>query len=1185
MTGIYSGIQMKLKNSKISWEHKLKLAHFAWISHQCFIPNKEQFLLDWVSQTLVGCHTKKLILEEDVEQKFWIFLDNILHSKKLQSLLQKGKSLKLRFAIAQVMNDIIAVMPTQSSPSAESGTVLSCCQGVLSTACLGIVYKAKCELLVDLLSKLCLLACHCLTSEHSITQHVLSVLNISLKQYTLLQRQRSNTKRLFMHVLTQLFEPSLLLWNALSTHVFDQNSNDGINQLTKAIGSNLELVLYTGLFQAELLTFYKDQLLPQSETSEKKKGLLKSSLTPICSMLAKLENVDFCDKEKQLSFLANSIPFLYKLFLDSYCTDGNEILCFQILVKLFSSLCAPLTVKEDNIKVLFPAWSMGVSALESMLNLALSHNIYNIAEDNIRGHGIQFKFYRSLIEILLCDPCVPSLPWFRCLKTLTLLNHLIVDPDLADILLACFADVSDVRIRKAQEALLDSLLKTYTKLRQFPKLFHRILMVICQSATEIFLSGLSEKVPEFLVQLPPNQILDMWAMVMENCQLPYIEDDPSLSSKLENLGSLLHYLMINMKSLDSNTPVQVIREFQHLMKQTAEELILPCLTIFKKCNVEVANILSLQKLSKVVLVLLCTWIEVNTVTVLNCDKFVSQICKLAHPLDSAMEYWDFSLFFEDKECWHKLYRFCKQSNQICMFYLGLLSIQKIKLLLMHIDMPTKYERLTLQASACFFVNSSILLMSRGDQKPFSGDVNAVTMNCLPVAQWHFIALNLKILLPYLCIDDMITIANFQLETLLPANYKSKQLDNDASTGFKNISKSLLQSDSFSEMCVFQSIFISSIFKKCTMLVKEQTLLHELLALLCSKDSEWHEYIISVHYEGAKIVNPRLIGYSDDSVFVTNLKNALQLVSSVAKVNDCVPFTDPNSLMKLIELISVLKPDSLPPSELCQCFSLLLCLASASSWNNLHIASACYRGLTDLLSSTNANYLFKIEYASDILKVVVACIQSANWSVNEADERCWPKFLDDMNIFFDSFLSLVLKRKQSVEINLEKFTFFVLNSISKTRRTFWSTCTGQLHIVILKNICRHLTLAIQEQNTSEECKASLTCLLKQTAMKLNAVIQQCLEVTVSSLFLPSIIVTSATTILEAELSAEGHLQSTELYRVIFSQILKELCYAKEQDDFLKSALHYLTVCIAAKGVYPEKEGLAATVFTSVGNLLA
>ncbi|KAM4032099.1 unhealthy ribosome biogenesis protein 2 homolog isoform 4-T4 [Anomaloglossus baeobatrachus] len=1043
--------------------------------------------------------------------------------------------------------------------------------------------------MVELLRKLCLMACHYLTSEHSIAKQVLDVLNLSLKQYTLIQRQQANTNRLFMQVLTQLFEPFLLLWNALNSHVFEKDNCNGIYQLIKDIGANIEVVVHTGLFHAELLIVYKGQLLPDLGKSEKKRESFKDRLTPVCSMLAKLEKIEFCEKDTKMYFLANSVSLLYKLFLDSYCRDGNETLCFEMLVRLLGCLCAHLRLKEDNLKISLPAWPItGITGLESMLNLAISHNIYNIAEDNIRGKGRQYKFYRRLTEMLVCSPCTPSLPWFMCLKTLNVLNHLIIEPDLVDVLHACFdGDISEMCIRKAQEALMVSLLQTYTKLRQFPKLFQKILVVIGQppkNKQPIVLSGLTEKLTEFLVELPPNQMLDMWAMVLENCQLSHIEKNPNIRLKLEYFSLLLHCVMMNMKSLDGNTPLAVIYRFQHLMKQIADGLILPSLTILKNQDLEAGDSCWLLKLSEIVLMLLYTWIEVNTVTALNCDKYVSQMCELALPLDSPLECWDFSIFFGDRECWHKVHSLCSQSNVAAMYYLGLLSVHKIKLLLMHIHTPSVSERLTLQASASFLVNSRSILMEDRYQKPLSGSDNAVSVHCLPVAQWHSIAKNITIILPYISLEDMNHIADFLLVTQLPGNNQSKQVYNDI-VAFKEISIGLLQSDSFLEMCILQCIFITRIIKKCATLVREKTVLHEILLLISMNNSDWHENILSISNKGGNIGTPRIIDCCDDSVFVTNMNNALQLVSSVPEMSGYDTFTDieMNLLIELVELICALNPDSLLPSDLCRCFFFLLSLANVSSLRSLHVASVCYRGITCLLCCTHANSLFKIAYASDFIKIVLTCIQSANWSITELDEQQWLKFLDIMNLFFDTFFSLVIKRNQSVMINLEKTANFVLNSISSTERTFWSTCKGQLHIIILTNLCHHLTVTIKEHNANQGNADCLNGSLQQTVVKLRSVIQQCLEITASSPFLPSILVTSTTILLEAELGAEGNLHNTELYTVFFYQILKELCYAKEQTAFLKSSLHYLTVCIGVNNVYPTQQGMAS-VFTTVGDLL-
>jgi len=47
MAAVYSGVHLKLKSARTPWEDKLKLARFAWISHQCFLPNKEQVSAVW----------------------------------------------------------------------------------------------------------------------------------------------------------------------------------------------------------------------------------------------------------------------------------------------------------------------------------------------------------------------------------------------------------------------------------------------------------------------------------------------------------------------------------------------------------------------------------------------------------------------------------------------------------------------------------------------------------------------------------------------------------------------------------------------------------------------------------------------------------------------------------------------------------------------------------------------------------------------------------------------------------------------------------------------------------------------------------------------------------------------------------------------------------------------------------
>ncbi|XP_063802442.1 unhealthy ribosome biogenesis protein 2 homolog [Pseudophryne corroboree] len=1196
MAAIYSGLHLKLRNSKVPWGEKIKLAHFAWVTHQCFIPNKEQVLLDWVSHALVGHHTKKINLDEDVEQKLWGFLDSVLRSKRLQSLAAEGKSVKLRIAVAQVMNDFIETSSTKEIPPAGIGTVLSCCHGVLSMPAIACVYTAKYELMVDLLRKLCTLARHCLASDQTITPQVLSVLHTSLIQYLQVQRQQGNPNRVFTHVLAQLFQPCLVLKNALGIHVFGKNNNRECYNLVKDIERNLESVLHSAFFHDDLLSFYKEELLPELDKSEKKKGSLRGLLSPASCITAKLGDVTFCDADTHLAVVADSLPLLYKLFLDSYCKDGKELVCFHMLVKLFTCIRSSVAVKRKGPKAPSSGWTMGLSSLEQLLNLVLSHNIYNVAVDHIRHRDVQFQFYRTLAETLVGRPCTSSASWFRCLKNLNLLNHLIVEPDLEDLLSHAWigVDLSDAPTSKAQEALISSLLQTYTKLRQFPKLFKDILMVICRmGADELreppFVSS-TVNLTECLVQLPHNQILDIWDMVLERCHgfiLPDIKGNPDLCLKLFSVSSILHFLMFNMKTLDNNTPVPVLKRFQNLMKQMADELICPSLELLKDVN---AGPTWLQKLCDAALLLLYTWIEVDTVTTLNCSKYVSQL-RPSLPSDSKMKGWDFSLFFEDKECWRKIYGLCTVSNPVSMFCLQLLSVQKLKHVLMQAYSPNEYDQLTVQAAASLVVHSGSCLTVPKHQEPWSGNACAVNVACFPVARWHLIASNLLLLLPYLPQDDINHITDFLLDTVVSAQDAPDRIYDDSSVTLEDVSVSLLHSDLFAEMPLLQCAFINSIIKKCALLLREQAAVREILHLLSAKDIHWHEDSVSAYNKATISSNPKISSSGPEySPCMQNLQNAGLRISSMtaAQVTVNLSESDLNDIIGVIECISALQPDSLTPTDQCRCLLALLSLASTSGLLNLRLAHVCYSLMTRLLSGKHANSVFKLLYASDVVTIVMTGIQSAKWRLaDDEKERCWAEFVYVMQSFFEAFLMLVFERKQSLVLNLEKLATFLVNALPNADSKDWTSRVGQLFIVALNSLCNHLAAYIQKQKGDRQRTEVLSSLLQQVVVKMNAVVRQCVKASEPCQVLPSFLVSCTTTLLEAELSCHSRdgLQNAELYRSFCSQILRELCYAKKQDAFLKSALRYLKMCIGVKEIHTAQETVVIAVFVALKKLLA
>jgi len=55
---------------------------------------------------LVSYYNKKRDLEDEVVEKLWVYLDNVIHSKRLQNLLKSGKTVGLSFSVAQVTNAV-----------------------------------------------------------------------------------------------------------------------------------------------------------------------------------------------------------------------------------------------------------------------------------------------------------------------------------------------------------------------------------------------------------------------------------------------------------------------------------------------------------------------------------------------------------------------------------------------------------------------------------------------------------------------------------------------------------------------------------------------------------------------------------------------------------------------------------------------------------------------------------------------------------------------------------------------------------------------------------------------------------------------------------------------------------------------------------------------------------------------
>ncbi|XP_055666342.1 unhealthy ribosome biogenesis protein 2 homolog isoform X1 [Falco peregrinus] len=1220
MAAIYSGIYLKLKSAKTPWEDKLKLARFAWVSHQCVLPNKEQVLLDWVSHVLVSYYSKKYELEDEVVEKLWVYLDNIIHSRRLQDLLKSGKTIGLSFSIAQVINERLSEACSQKTQQ-NIGTVLSCSSGILSTPSLSIIYTAKCELLVDLLSKLAKLACQQLASDDAVGSQLFRVLQLTFTQYLLIQRQQTNPNRVFGQVTSHLLQPCLLLRHWLTVRSWTQADDNHVRQhLSREIRNQVETLLQAGLFQPELFLSYKEELLPEQNLQEKKKGALKSVLLPVSTVQTKLGS-GFCEPALHGAAVAGSVSLLYKLFLDSYCKAENHLVCFHMLSSLFG--CLRLSGLQQGVweDMLSPAdWSTELLALEQLLNLVLSSDIYNVARDRIRHKEVQFGFYRKLAQVLLRHSQASIPAWFRCLKLLMSLNHLIVEPDLDDLVASAWidAEVSEPRTKKPQEALINTMFQTYSKLRQFPRLFEEVLTVICQPAADqlrlpVFSAGLTVKLHECLLELPPNQILDILCLFVEKCQtfiIPDVEGSVDMALKLLSVSLVLHAFLFNMRSLDDVTPSPVVLRTQSLLAKMQKGIIQPLMELLQAPRrEEEKSDLWLRKASDSALLLVYTWVEVDTLFGVSCSKYVSPKAEIAAAVtEPAARHWGISALLPgvEEQCWERVMELANSFASTSKYCLELLTLQKIKMILIQ----TKADLQTLQHATAFILESGRSSMNRGESEPWDGDIGAISDLTYPTAHWHLIISNLTILLPFMSLKDVEYLANVLLETLVLAKDQEAAADQESFISIGKVSLGLMHSSFLPEMKVLHCAFLTSLIRRFARVLPTaaKDSVDQPVQQLSAGNIPWHEEMLA-HCRSVDLweaPSENKLQKNEFSLSWKTLEKVAQCIVLLAK--SCCPVilkeSQLESCLGLLEIASLLKLDSLLPSDCTRCFLVLLSLlantrarVSCSKLLLLKFLSTCFRLLRCLQAGRNASCIFKVFHASDVLEAVMTSqLTASKFFTDVLTVPVWGQYLQEAQAFLENFLQMIIERRQSVRLNLEKFMSFLVScksdggaAKSKGWKN-WNPAAGQLLLMAFTTLCHVVTLHLQQLPEKKLQSANvLSALLEPVVVQMVRTVEDGLQSNTENEPLPVAFIPSVTTLLKADLSRavkkgwqkepSGFLEQPriKLYQKFYSQILRELPCAGGNLQFLQSALQFLTIFCSVPELYPGKETAVMVVF--------
>uniref|UniRef100_A0A2K5Q8S9 URB2 ribosome biogenesis homolog n=1 Tax=Cebus imitator TaxID=2715852 RepID=A0A2K5Q8S9_CEBIM len=1169
-----------------------------------------EVLLDWARQSLVAFYKKKLELKEDIVERLWIYIDNILHSRKLQNLLKNGKTINLQISLVKIINERIAEFSLSGSQR-NICAVLRCCQGILSTPALAVIYTAKQELMVALLSHLCWLACR--QPEGAVVAQLFEVIHLALGHYLLIQQQQVNPRRAFGDVTAHLLQPGLVLRHLLSGGTWSQAGQGQLRQvLSRDIRSQIEAMLRGGVFQPELLSSYKEELLDQQQ-GDMKTGAMKNLLAPMDTVLTRLVDAGYCAASLHTSVVANSVALLYKLFLDSYFKEGNQLLCFQVLPKLFGCLKISHLQEEQGKALSTSDWTTELLVVEQLLNSVVNNNIYNIAADRIRHEEVQFHFYRRVAELLINHAQAPIPAWFRCLKTLMSLNHLILEPDLDDLLASAWidAEVTEFRTKKAQEALIHTLFQTYAKLRQVPRLFEEVLGVICRPAAEalrqpMLASGPSTVLCACLLELPLSQILDTWSLVLEKFQslvLPYLENDADMALKSLSLSSLLHCIMFNMRSLDSSTPLPIVRRTQCMMEKMLRELVQPLLALLDPPGPELE--LWLQKISDSALLLAYTWAQVDAMFSLNCSQYHSMSGALT---GVALEISDHPSLLPGVETqhWKKIEKFTAQFNSLGRYCLEQLYLQKMKRTLMQTSFRSEEALRSLRCDAAFIIGSGRKNLNQRTMASWDSQVGTVSGLTYPVAHWHLIVSNLTILIPYLCPDDVRYLASVLLRTLPMGRAQGGSIDEEPYITLQKISRAILNSPLFPEMQSLHSAFLMCLATRCSNILCsgaqcDSGLVSQQLPWLFEKDhmvvAHWENRFAKVGPEG---IEPR----------GEIAQNLLSLVKSDFPIQ--LEGEQLESILGFLEVMSTLQLDSLLPPYHVHYFLLLLSMAvaklgcSCSSSLALKFLTTCFQLLGYLQRGKSVRSVFKIMYVSDIFEIVLTSLfrASSRFPI-EMDDPAWLEFLQVIGTFLEELMQMLIQMKLSLVLNFRKITTFLSSSKPHMEAASGKQLENQnpqgrqLLLVSLTRLCHVLGPFLKEQKLGQEAPAALSELLQQAMLQTGAVLQLCSVPGAQGCCLPSVLISSVSMLLEADLGqhcrdgeanisqvTDGTLLShAALYQGVYSQILLELPALAGHDQSFQAALQFLTLFFLAPELHPKKDSVFTSMFHSVRRVLA
>ena len=800
-----------LRNSDITLEERVELCRQILGYNECYLPNKNQVLFDWLCQELNKNNSPRQNGDDDEpETELWKLLSEVLNDSTNEQIILPQKFLPFLLKELDKIRQFIGQLCSKNKDLYKSShdrvlCVFLCCQAISKNPNMSLTVFNKLENLEQYLKGIlaCFLAVLLHNDLHSakFVGELFSLVGTVLNQYNNAQQQQVAHHRVFTNLCKNLLLLLLLVKNTLK----DENVFCCENFNRDEINSAIDAVITSGLFHKDLVANYTPTVIPRNEAEPSPK---KPKLgNPYKELFETLESFAKGDLEEAgirgipissdlvCQMLSTSLPFLLENFLKA--TEENKMLNkatkFSFFIELLN-ITDPSgsghgeMLNKDRIEI-----------LAEMLNMVVKYDVYQIAEDNATDKPI-FKWFLCLMETeLLCEP--PSAARFQCLDLILKLNHKIIENSLETVLAKCFVKF-DKETKERDEAkirLLCDVVETYSKLKQSVNLVEILLKVFKELGNELGIIPVNvlTKLSKSFENCSFNQTLNVAQFFLsEMKERVQSMQDGETDLATEGVATLFVNFLLN-SSYNAVDPHGVDQKkatsLDKLVREIKDAVIIPLVEAFptlgKTAQKEVGFISLFLSYG---LNSLIRFLHQHNVISTSEDHYVHM------SWDPQVE------AYIPHETWRELPILKK--NRRLRFCMELLVVQRVRCFLL----KENFDQNEFDQMIYFLYNfQDSETISEISSVSWNSDPSCVNSSNYPVAHWSLVTQYALLLIPYCSDDQLQNFAEFMIRTLVLQEKENKA---DNLVTLHDVSEKILKGGELFQLFTVQAAIVKQFWK-------------------------------------------------------------------------------------------------------------------------------------------------------------------------------------------------------------------------------------------------------------------------------------------------------------------------------------------------------------------------------------